>query len=80
MHMAKKPTAGKRSTTRAAKRVPRVKRAHSGGEDHQASMFRGQAYIDYMRPRCVELARVLKMTGSFYYHCDWHGYADRMPT
>ncbi len=25
-----------------------------------------------MRPRCVELARVLKPTGSFYYHCDWH--------
>ena len=25
-----------------------------------------------MRPRCVELARVLKKTGSFYYHCDWH--------
>src|SRR5438105_4717365 len=31
-----------------------------------------RAYIDYMRPRCVELARVLKDTGSFYYHCDWH--------
>ena len=31
-----------------------------------------QAYIDYMRPRCVELARVLKKTGSFYYHCDDH--------
>jgi site-specific DNA-methyltransferase (adenine-specific) len=25
-----------------------------------------------MRPRCVELVRVLKKTGSFYYHCDWH--------
>lgn len=25
-----------------------------------------------MRPRCVELSRVLKKTGSFYYHCDWH--------
>ena len=25
-----------------------------------------------MRPRCVELQRVLKHTGSFYYHCDWH--------
>jgi hypothetical protein len=23
-------------------------------------------------PRCVQLARVLKKTGSFYYHCDWH--------
>jgi len=31
-----------------------------------------KAYIDFMRPRCVELARVLKNTGSFYYHCDWH--------
>lgn len=31
-----------------------------------------KAYIDFMRPRCVELARVLKPTGTFYYHCDWH--------
>ena len=31
-----------------------------------------KAYIDFMRPRCAELARVLKPTGSFYYHCDWH--------
>lgn len=38
-------------------------------EDRHAST---QAYIDYMRPRCVELARVLKKPGSFYYHCDWH--------
>jgi DNA modification methylase len=38
-------------------------------QDRHAST---QAYIDYMRPRCVELARVLKKTGSFYYHCDWH--------
>jgi len=34
-----------------------------------------QAYIDYMRPRCVELSRVLKKTGSLYYHCDWHAAA-----
>jgi site-specific DNA-methyltransferase (adenine-specific) len=38
-------------------------------EDRHAST---QAYIDYMRPRCVELHRVIKKTGSFYYHCDWH--------
>ena len=38
-------------------------------EDRHAST---QAYIDYMRPRCVELASVLKDTGSLYYHCDWH--------
>ena len=25
-----------------------------------------------MRPRCLELRRVLKKTGTFYYHCDWH--------
>jgi DNA modification methylase len=31
-----------------------------------------QAYIEFMRPRCVELSRILKSTGSFYYHCDWH--------
>lgn len=31
-----------------------------------------RAYIDFMRPRCVELARVLKPSGCFYYHCDWH--------
>jgi len=30
------------------------------------------AYIDFMRPRCIELHRVLKPTGSFCYHCDWH--------
>lgn len=38
-------------------------------EDRHAST---QAYIEFMRPRCVELVRVLKPTGSFYYHCDWH--------
>jgi DNA modification methylase len=31
-----------------------------------------QAYLDYMKPRVIELYRVLKTTGSFYYHCDWH--------
>lgn len=40
-----------------------------GFEDRHASTA---AYIDFMRPRCVQLARVLKLTGSFYYHCDWH--------
>jgi DNA modification methylase len=38
-------------------------------EDRHAST---QAYIDFMRPRCIELARVLKTKGTFYYHCDWH--------
>jgi len=31
-----------------------------------------KATIEFMRPRAVELARVLKKTGSFYYHCDWN--------
>lgn len=31
-----------------------------------------EAYISYMRPRVVEMQRVLKSTGSLYYHCDWH--------
>ncbi len=29
-------------------------------------------YLDYMKPRLRELHRVLKSTGTFYYHCDWH--------
>lgn len=29
-------------------------------------------YIHWMRPRVMQLYRVLKKTGSFYYHCDWH--------
>jgi len=31
-----------------------------------------QEYIKYMRQRVSEIYRVLKKTGSFYYHCDWH--------
>lgn len=38
-------------------------------EDRHAST---QAYIEYMRPRCQQLGRVLRKTGSLYYHCDWH--------
>src|SRR3954453_8637136 len=37
-------------------------------DDRHAST---QAYLEFMRPRCVELARVMKKTGSLYYHCDW---------
>ena len=47
-----------------------------GGRESRGLVGRARestkAYIDYMRPRCVEQARVLKKTGSFYYHCDWH--------
>ena len=35
-------------------------------DDRHAST---QAYIDFMRPRCVELHRVLKTTGLLYFHC-----------
>jgi len=31
-----------------------------------------RAYIDYMQPRVEQLYRVLRPTGSLYYHCDWH--------
>ncbi|PPD58250.1 DNA methyltransferase [Dehalogenimonas etheniformans] len=31
-----------------------------------------QAYLDYMYPRVKEMYRVLKPTGGFLYHCDWH--------
>lgn len=29
-------------------------------------------YIDWMKQRVMELSRLLKPTGSFYLHCDWH--------
>jgi hypothetical protein len=35
-----------------------------------------RASIDYMRPRCVQLARVLKKTGSFYYQLISSAYVD----
>jgi DNA modification methylase len=40
-----------------------------GFEDRHGST---KAYIEFMRPRCLELARVLKKSGCFYYHCDDH--------
>ena len=36
-------------------------------DDRHAST---QAYIEFMRPRCEQMHRVLKTTGSFYFHCD----------
>ncbi len=30
------------------------------------------AYLEWMRPRLVDLHRVLKPSGLFWYHCDWH--------
>lgn len=31
-----------------------------------------RAYLNYMEPRIREIYRVLKPSGSFLYHCDWH--------
>ena len=45
-----------------------TKEMRSFADRHEST----RAYIEYMRPRCVEIARVIKKTGSFYYHCDWH--------
>src|SRR5215469_8842464 len=35
----------------------------SGGISH---------YIDWLKERVIEMHRVLKPTGSFFLHCDWH--------
>ena len=32
-------------------------------------------YMGWMKPRVEELYRILKTTGSFYLHCDWHANA-----
>ncbi|MBD3227399.1 MAG: hypothetical protein GF329_04350 [Candidatus Lokiarchaeota archaeon] len=34
-----------------------------------------QEYISWMRPRIEEIKRVLKKTGTFYLHCDYHSNA-----
>ena len=57
--------------------TPHCRRHISRGETKEKCAFEDghentKAYIDYLRPRCAQLARVLKQTGSFYYHCDWH--------
>ena len=31
-----------------------------------------QVYTNWMRERVIEMRRILKPTGSFYLHCDWH--------
>lgn len=30
------------------------------------------SYINWLRPRLGEMYRILKATGSIYFHCDWH--------
>lgn len=34
-----------------------------------------QEYIGWMRPRIIEIKRILKKTGTFYLHCDYHSNA-----
>jgi DNA modification methylase len=51
--------------------LPHRLRNISRGETKEKRAFEDRhentkAYIDYLRPRCVQLARVLKKTGSFY--------------
>lgn len=45
------------------------RRFNGSFDDTHASMA---DYVAFMRPRCEELRRVLRPTGSFYYHCDRH--------
>lgn len=46
------------------------------GEEIRAFEDRWQGgiehYIEWMRERVFEIHRILKPTGSFYLHCDWH--------
>ena len=54
---------------------PRCLRRISRGETKEKRAFEDRhentkAYIDYLRPRCVQLARVLKPAGSLYLYCD----------
>jgi site-specific DNA-methyltransferase (adenine-specific) len=41
---------------------------HAFEDRHEST----SGYIEFMRPRCAQLRRVLKTAGSFYCHCDWH--------
>jgi len=47
-------------------------------DDRWVSMGEGRytkdinVYLNFMEPRLREIHRVLKPTGSFYLHCDWH--------
>src|SRR5206468_559827 len=63
------PRTSRGSTRTATTRSFGARLRRSAFEDRHEST---KAYIDYKRLRCVELARVLKKSGSFYYHCDWH--------
>ena len=42
-------------------------------DDHWEAGIKG--YIDWLTPRIKECRRVLKPTGSLYFHCDWHANA-----
>ena len=72
-HMAKKP-ASRSARPRAAKdRAARPGRRPSALLDTRI-IYCGDCLDRLARlpDACVELARELKKTGSFYYHCGWH--------
>lgn len=60
------PVAKKQSKPVPIKETRKVKAAATGQQEST------QANIEHMRPCWQQLARVLKFTGSFYFHCDWH--------
>ncbi len=48
-------------------------RRYGEGAARFSDRFRGvEGYLEWMQPRVEALYAVLKPTGSFYYHCDWH--------
>jgi site-specific DNA-methyltransferase (adenine-specific) len=50
------------------------KKDDSGVAPSFNDMWKGKldGYVAYMRPRLIQMHRVLKDTGSIYYHCDHH--------
>jgi DNA modification methylase len=49
--------------------APSHVKGETGFDDRFESV---EAYLGYMKPRLAEMHRVLKPTGTFFYHCDWH--------
>ena len=41
-------------------------------EDKKKGLTKMDKYIAWMKPRIEQIHRVLKPTGSFYLHADWH--------
>lgn len=58
----------------AVKLYGKIKGGNKGESIAFTDMFDNKLknYLEYMRKRIKALYRVLKPTGSFYLHCDWH--------